>query len=181
MPEDVPFRTCESRVVFENRWIRLVEDQVEAVGEGREFTYTYLSVADSVMVVAVTDAQEVLLIRQYRYPSKQYSLELPGGGGGGLAPEEAARRELLEETGYSAGRLEKVGDFVTYCGLSDETCHVVLATELSAGRQQLEDTERIEVVPTPLDRLDEMIAAGELRDGMALAALGVVRSRLDSA
>ena len=175
---DAPFLTRDSRTVFENRWIKLVEDQVEAVAEGRDFTYTYLSVADSVMVVALTSARELLLIRQYRYPNEQFSLELPGGGGGGLEPTEAARRELLEETGYAARRLEKIGDFVTCCGLSDETCHVVLAADLQPGPQKLEPTEHIEVVPTPLDRLDDLIARGEFRDGMGLAALHLARKHL---
>lgn len=176
---DVPFLTRDSRVVFENRWIKLVEDRVEAVADRRDFTYTYLSVADSVMVVALTPANELLLIRQYRYPNKQFSLELPGGGGAGLAPAEAARRELVEETGHTAGNLEKIGDFVTYCGLSDETCHVVLATDLQVGTQQLEPTEHIEVVPTPLADLDALIAQGAFRDGMGLAALHIARKHLE--
>lgn len=175
---DAPFRTLDSKVVFENPWIRLIEDQVEALEDGRRFTYTYLSVADSVMVVAVTDQREVLVIRQYRYPSKRYSLELPGGGSGGADPLEAAARELEEETGYRAGRLEKLGDFVTYCGLADETCHVVLATELQPGDQKLDPTERIELRKIPVDRLNAMVRDGEFRDGMGLAALRVALPRL---
>ena len=176
--DEAPFRTLDSRVVFENPWIRLIEDQVEAVQSARRFTYTYLSVHDSVMVVALTADREILLIRQYRYPTKSYSLELPGGGTGGADPLEAAGSELREETGYTAGRLKKIGDFVTYCGLADETCHVILATDLQPGDQNLEPTEDIELVKVPVDRLDAMIQAGEFRDGMGLAALRVALDRL---
>ena len=176
--DEAPFRTLESRVVFENPWIRLIEDQVEAVNHGRRFTYAYLSVHDSVMVVALTADREILLIRQYRYPTKGYSLELPGGGTRGADPLQAARNELREETGYSAGRLEKIGDFVTYCGLADETCHVILATDLQPGDQILEPTEHIELVKVPAARLDGMIRSGRFRDGMGLAALRIALDRL---
>ncbi|MBI1353341.1 MAG: NUDIX domain-containing protein [Acidobacteria bacterium] len=178
---DPPFRTVSSRIVFKNRWIRLVQDDVEAVDDGHRFEYTYLSVADAVMVVAVTPDRRIPIIRQYRYPSKGYNFELPGGGTGGRDPVEAARDELLEETGYRAGRLEKVGDFVTYCGLADEVCHVVLATELEAGPQRLEKTERIELRLTSYPELQAMIQAGEFRDGMGLAALHAARERLEAA
>ena len=175
---DAPFRTLSSRTVFQNRWIALEEHQVEAAADGHEFTYTYLSVEPSVMVVAITDAGRIPIIRQYRYPSKAHNFELPGGGAGGQSPEEAARMELEEETGYRAGRLEKLGDFITYCGLADEVCHVVLATELQPGRQKTEVTESIEPHEVGYARLLEMIRTGEFRDGMGLAALNVARERL---
>ena len=133
------------------------------------------------MVVALTRTAGFPLIRQYRYPSKTYNFELPGGGAGGRDPLEAAREELLEETGYSAGRLEKVGDFITYCGLADEVCHVIFATELEPGPQRLEKTERIELRLTDYDELLAMIRSGELRDGMGLAALHAARERLEQA
>ena len=176
---DAPFRTISTRTVFENRWIRLVQDQVEAVGEAHEFEYTYLSVADAVMVVGLTREGEIPLIRQYRYPSKAFNYELPGGGTGGRDPLDAAREELLEETGFRAGKLEKIGDFITYCGLADEVCHVALAWDLEPGPQNLEKTERIEVRLVRYPQLLEMIRVGEFRDGMGLAALNVARERLE--
>ncbi len=176
---DAPFRTIRSQTVFENRWIRLVQDEVEAVDDEHRFEYTYLSVQDAVMVVGVTPEAKIPLIHQYRYPSKTYNFELPGGGTGGRDAVEAAREELLEETGYRAGKLEKVGDFVTYCGLADEVCHVVLAWDLEAGPQKLEKTERIEVLRVDYPQLREMIQKNEFRDGMGLAALNIARQRLE--
>jgi ADP-ribose pyrophosphatase len=174
-----PFQTLSSKVVYENRWMRVIADEVEKIADGHRFPYAYLSVQDSVMVVAVTPLRQLLLIRQYRYPTRRYSWELPGGGSGGLEPVEAARKELQEETGYSAGRLEKVGEFVTYCGLADEICHVVLADELVQGPQRLERSEDITVRAVDRVELEGMIRRGELNDGMGLAALGVVRERLE--
>jgi ADP-ribose pyrophosphatase len=174
-----PFRTLSARTLFRNRWIALEEHEVEAAADGHQFTYTYLSVAPSVMIVAITPEGRVPIIRQYRYPSKIHNYELPGGGAGGKSPEDAARAELEEETGYRAGRLEKLGDFITYCGLADEVCHVVLATELQPGRQKLEKTESIEVREVEYAELLAMIRNGEFRDGMGLAALHVARERLE--
>jgi ADP-ribose pyrophosphatase len=174
-----PFRTLSARTIFRNRWIALQEHQVEAAADGHQFTYTYLSVAPSVMVVAITPDGRIPIIRQYRYPSKAHNYELPGGGSGGRAPEDTARAELEEETGYRAGHVEKLGDFITYCGLADEVCHVMLATELQAGRQKLEKTESIESRDVEYAQLLEMIRTGEFRDGMGLAALHVARERLE--
>ncbi|MCB1019247.1 MAG: NUDIX hydrolase [Acidobacteria bacterium] len=174
-----PFRTLSARTLFRNRWIALEEHEVEAAADGHQFTYTYLSVKPSVMIVAVTREGRIPIIRQYRYPSKAYNYELPGGGSAGRPPEETALAELKEETGYTAGNVEKIGDFITYCGLADEVCHVVLATELQPGRQNTEPTESIEVREVEYAELLEMIRAREFRDGMGLAALHVARERLE--
>ena len=177
--DDAPFRTLAVRTLHRNRWIELQQHEVEVRASGRRFTYTYLSSRPSVMVVALPTPQEILLIRQYRYPSRRFSYELPGGGAGGLQPEEAAWEELRQETGYSAGRLEKLGEFVVYCGLSDEICHAFLATELTPGAPELEETEHLSVERASLQRLDQMIATGEFADGMGLAALRLAGPRFE--
>lgn len=175
---DAPFRPLNAKTVFRNPWIRLEEYELEAVESGHRFTYTYLSSRPSVMIVALTADREIVLIRQYRFPTRRFSWELPGGGTGDGEPGEAARRELAEETGFQAGRVERLGEFVVYCGLADEICHVFLATQLELGRQKLEKSESIEATTVSFERLDEMIAEGEFCDGMGLAALGVARRRL---
>ncbi len=176
----VPFRTLQSKTIYENPWLRLKQDEVEKESDGHRFTYTYISVAPSVMVVAVTAENEILLVRQYRYPTRRFSYELPGGGSGGAEPAEAAARELAEETGYRAGSIDKLGEFVTYCGLADEICHVYLARELQPGGQKLDQTEHLSVESVSYPRLRGMIASGEFMDGMGLAALHLARERLDA-
>lgn len=176
-----PLLTLQTSTVFQTKWFKLEEAQVQKTADGSKFTYTYLSVAPSVMVVAVDGEGRIVIVRQYRYPTRRYSYELPGGGSGGESPRKAALRELEEETGYRAASIEKLGEFVTYCGLADEICHVFLATDLTPGEQKLEKSEDISVLTVPYAELMEMIAAGKFCDGMGLAALHLARARLDLA
>jgi len=176
-----PLLTLTSATVFQTKWFKLEEAQVQKTADGSEYTYTYLSVAPSVMVVAVDGDGRIVIVRQYRYPTRRYSYELPGGGSGGESPEKAALRELEEETGYRAASIEKLGEFVTYCGLADEICHVFLATDLRSGKQKLEKSEDISVHTVSYPELLEMISDGKFCDGMGLAALHLARARLDLA
>lgn len=173
-----PFRKVRSSIVHKNRWIQLEKHEVEVRATGRRFPYTYLLSRPSVMVVALTDEGKVVLVRQYRYPRREFAYELPGGGTRGHTPRQAARAELQEETGYRPSRLRKVGQFVVYTGLSDEICHVFVATGLKRGEQQLEETEHMTVHEVSPRRLEAMIRRGEFRDGMGLAALRLAEDEM---
>lgn len=166
------------REAYRTPWLRVEEHQLKLLGTDREVTYSFIVAAPSVQVVAVTRGGKLVIIRQYRYPTNGWNYELPGGGTGKLAPARAARKELEEETGWRAGRVRKLGDFVVYCGLSSEISHVFLATGLQPGRQQLEDTENLTVHQVGWGELERMIQQGEFRDGMGLAALGIAREPL---
>ena len=108
-------------------------------------------------VVPFLDAERVLLIRQYRHSAGGEMLEIPAGKlDPDETPEACAARELEEETGYRAGRLEKLGAIWTSPGFTDEIIHLFAAFDLEAGSQRLEPDEIIELVPT---RLSEAIAA----------------------
>lgn len=159
--------------------MRVERHEVEVRKTGHRFTYTYLTQTPSVMVVAITAEGRIVVIRQYRYPSQEYSYEMPGGGVGEGEPAEAAVRELEEETGFRARRVEKMGEFVVYCGLADEVCHVFLATELERGEPRREQTEQIETHEIGWDRVQEMIREGAFRDGMGLSSLMLARERLE--
>lgn len=175
-----PFRTMSSRVAYENPWIQLQEHEVEVVAGGHRFPYSFLSSSPSVMIVAVPQQGHVVLVRQYRYPSKEYAYELPGGGSRGLSVRQAARKELREETGYTARHLRKLGDYVVYCGLSNEVRHVFLAHGLRPGNAKPEKTEHLTVELAEYQQLLKMISTGEFRDGMGLAALRLAEPELEA-
>ena len=99
-------------------------------------------------------------------------LEIPAGLlEPGEEPETAARRELQEETGYTAQRIELLIQFFTSPGFCDEEMHTFLATGLVAGRPNPDEDEQIKMVPVPLADVPEMIQRGEIRDGKSIAAL----------
>jgi ADP-ribose pyrophosphatase len=130
-------------------------------------------------VVAVFDDGTIPLVRQYRHPTVRYVLELPAGR---LAPperpEECAARELEEEIGVRAGRMEKLAEFFTTPGFCEEKLWVFLATELTETAQNLEGDEMLEIVRVPLARALEMIADGEIEDSKTIIGLMLAAPRL---
>jgi ADP-ribose pyrophosphatase len=129
----------------------------------------------SAVVLAVDDngsEPRVLLERQYRYPARDYLWEIPAGR---IDPKEnplaAAKRELLEETGYRAKSWHKALFFFPSPGFMDETMTVFLAQDLRPGEAQPEQDERIDCELIPLSRAVDMVMSGEIRDGKTIVAL----------
>lgn len=126
----------------------------------------------AVVVVPVLDDGGIVLIRNYRFAVGERLLELPAGMlEAGEDPARAAARELAEETGYRAGRIEKLGEFYTGPGTTDENMHAFLAGELAPGEQELEPHEEIGVEVVPGDRVRAMVAGGTIHDAKTIAAL----------
>lgn len=118
------------------------------------------------------DDPEVLLIRQYRYAADQFLYEIPAGRlDPGESPTDCARRELQEETGYSAERVEHVFTMYTTPGFTDEKIHLFVATGLVAGQAHREADEFMELVPTRLSRALSMVEQGEIQDAKTALAL----------
>jgi len=114
----------------------------------------------------------ILLIRQYRYATGGQLWEIPAGTlDPGEEPEACARRELLEETGVTAARLERLTSIWTTPGFTTEVIHLYLATGLTAGEPSRERDEFIEVVPQPLSRVLELIRDGAIVDAKTVVAI----------
>ena len=130
-----------------------------------------IEIDNAAVIVPVLGDGSVVLIRNERFAVGEELLEFPAGKlDGDEAPATCAARELTEETGYTAARLEQLGGFYTCPGAATEYIHAFGATELTGGEQSLEAHERIEVEIVSQQRLREMIVSGELRDAKSIAA-----------
>jgi len=134
----------------------------------------YFHYGGAAVIVPFLGDGSIVMIRNYRFAVDEHLLELPAGMlNPAEQPETCAARELTEETGYSAGRIEKLGTFFSGPGTTDETMHAFLATELTAGEQNLETYERITVEVYPAARVRRMVATGDVHDAKTIAALGL--------
>jgi ADP-ribose pyrophosphatase len=130
-------------------------------------------------VVAVFDDGTIPLVRQYRHPTVRYVLELPAGRlDAPERPEECAARELEEEIGVRAGRMEKLTEFFTTPGFCEEKLWVYLATELTETEQKLEGDEMLEIVRVTFTRAFEMISDGEIEDAKTIIGIMLAAARL---
>lgn len=127
----------------------------------------------AVLVLPVLPDGRLVLIRNRRIAIGDWLYEFPAGtiDRPGEDPADCARRELIEETGYRAERLDPLAVFYTTPGLTDETMHAYIATGLTPVGQALEDDEQIEVHPTPVDRVLAMLDSGQLKDAKSMLAL----------
>jgi ADP-ribose pyrophosphatase len=166
----------ESRRVYSGRVVRLDVDTVRFPdGSTGELELIRHPGAAAIVPCASDPHAEdptILLIQQYRYATGGLLWEIPAGTlDPGEDPEACARRELLEEAGVTAARLERLTSIWTTPGFTDEVIHLYLASGLTAGTPSRERDEFIEVVPQPLSRVLARIRDGELRDAKTIVAI----------
>lgn len=126
----------------------------------------------STAVVPLFDDNTVLMERQYRHAVGAYLLEIPAGTmEPGELPLNCAKRELEEETGYTAQQFIELSQVLILPAYTDEKIHVYLARDLSVSRQNLDKDEIIEVVQYPIEDTLKMISAGQIADGLTILAL----------
>jgi len=146
-----------------------VTDEVAFDPGGFEIHRSIVRHLGSAVMMAVDRDAKILLVRQFRLPAEQELWELPAGR---LDPGEdslqAAKRELREETGYDARKWEKLASFWPSPGYVGEKMDIFLAQDLTAGKQQLMDDERIEMQWFAATAVADMIRSGEIQDGKTL-------------
>lgn len=163
--------TVKQNYIHKGKIINLrVDDAI--LPDGKPCTREVIEHSGAVTVAALTDDEELLFVRQYRYPYKEVVLELPAGKlEPGEDPFTAAQRELLEETGAVATRYADLGEFYPSPAYCDEVIHLFSAKGLTFKEQNLDEDEFLEVEKIPLSRAVEMVLNNEIVDGKTQAAV----------
>ncbi len=166
-------KTVSSEKVFEGRIIKVKVDKVE-MPDGSTSTRELVEHPGGVGIVAVTDNDEIILVKQYRKPLDKVIYEIPAGK---LDPGEHHRtcgiRELEEETGLSAKVFDYMGFIYPSPGFTDEVTHVYLAKELTQGETHPDDDEFLDVEKVPFERALKMVIDGEIND--AKSVFGILK------
>ncbi len=171
-----PWRRVSRRTAYENPWLELYHDEVIRP-DGEPGIYGVVHFLHRAIGVVPLDLERdaVLLVGQHRYTLDHYSWEIPEGGDDfDEAPEEAARRELAEETGYSGGEWRELCRAELSNSVTDETAILFVATGLVAGLASPEGTEQLQVRWVAFNEVMAMIRRGEIADAMTILAVQAV-------
>ncbi|SEN21208.1 ADP-ribose pyrophosphatase [Lihuaxuella thermophila] len=170
-------KTIKSETIFEGRVVRLQIDQVE-LPNGETSTREIVKHPGAVSVMAVTNENKLVLVRQFRKPLEKTILEIPAGKlESGEDPIDCAFRELEEETGYRAAEMQHVYSFYTSPGFADEYLHLYLAKGLTKGKNQPDQDEFVELVELTLEECLDKIAEGDICDAKTVAAVLLWQNR----
>jgi ADP-ribose pyrophosphatase len=163
--------TIDSKRIYEGHIINVRVDTVR-MPSGRDATREIVEHSHAVCIVPIDDDGNVILVRQFRKPAEAALLEVPAGGvEEGEVSEEAVLRELQEEIGYTADKLQHLSSFWVAPGWATEYMHAYLATGLMASKLEGDDDENIEVVRLPFDQAVAMFKTGEINDGKTIASM----------
>ena len=172
MYEDLIETKLESENIFDGNLLHIKKDKVKLPNGGEAYR-EWVKHPGAAAVIPLTDQGEIILVRQYRYPIDEVTLEIPAGklDVSGEDTLECAKRELSEETGYTAQEYNFLSKLATSVGFSDEVIYIYAAKGLKAGIQHTDEDEFINVVKVPLAEAVEMVLDGRINDGKSVTAI----------
>ncbi|MBQ9378059.1 MAG: NUDIX hydrolase [Schwartzia sp.] len=178
MDEDLMEKKVSGESVFDGRLLHVRRDTV-LLPNGHETTREWVVHPGASAVVPLTEDGKVILVRQYRYPVERVTLEIPAGklDVPGEDPLECAKRELKEETGYTAAAYTKLFSLATTVGFSNEWIHIYLAEGLTAGQDCPDEDEFIHTVRMTLEEAVDKVYDNTIVDGKTAVALLLLASR----
>ena len=175
------WKTKSVKEVYDNPWIRVTHREVvnPSGGDGIYGVVHFKNLA--IGVVPLDEELNTWLVGQYRYTLEEYTWEIPEGGCiKGIPPLESAKRELVEETGIIAKEWAKILDIQTSNSVTDETGMCFLATDLSFGESEPEETEDLVVKKLPFEEAFQMVIDGRITDSLSMVAIYKVKHMLDA-
>ena len=170
--EETVEKTLSSKTIFDGKVIHLHLDDI-ILPDGKIGFREYCTHNGAVCVIPITDDNEVICVRQYRYAIRQHLLEIPAGklDSPDEDPDEAVRRELREETGATSDDVTFLGLYYGSPALINEKIYMYMARNLSFGESDLDDDEFLEVIKIPLSEMVDMVLRGEITDGKTQSAV----------
>ena len=166
-----PERQVSTEPIFDGKIIQVRLDTVR-LANGGQATREVVEHANAVVIVPIDDDDNVILVRQYRYPVEEALLEAPAGIiEDSELPDDCAQRELQEETGYRSGDMRSLGGFWSSPGFCTEYMYAYVAKDLTPSKLEADDDENIQVEKIPLSQIAELIRSGEIKDAKTIAAL----------
>ena len=174
----MPFELLRSETLLKGRAFAIRRDWMKTP-DGRETKFDIIEHGGSVVIIPLDSDGNLLFVRQYRHATGQDLLELPAGTlEENEDPDVCAAREIREETGFAAGKLERLGQFYLAPGYSTEFMVVYLATELTHNPLEADADEFLSVERIPVAQAMDMARRGEMPDAKSLAALFLCEPRL---
>lgn len=175
-----PYRKIDSKQIYDNPWIRVVEDQI-VKPNGEQGIYGKVLFKNFALgIIPLTDDLETWLVGQYRYMLDMYSWEIPmGGGSSEVDPLESAKRELKEETGLVAGQWRELLRVHMSNSVTDEVGIVYLAQDLEQKEPDYDDTEVLELMKIPFHEAMDMVHRHEITDSLSVVGLLYLSGKLD--
>lgn len=166
------WKILSEKIQYDNPWIKVTEYDVITPG-GSEGIYGKVHFKNiAIGIIPIDNAGNIYMIGQYRFVLEQYSLEIPEGGGPiGIDPLVSAKRELKEETGFEAANWTKILEMHLSNSVSDELSIIYLATSLTHGIAEPEDTEELELIKMSFDEAYHKVLHHEITDAMTVAAI----------
>jgi ADP-ribose pyrophosphatase len=180
MDIDLIEEKIKSEKVYDGVLLHVSRDTVK-LPNGKQATREWICHPGASAVIPLLPNGNIILVRQYRYPMQKITLEIPAGklDAPDEDPLDCAMRELKEETGYTAGRIEKLTMIATTVGFSNECIHIYAAEKLIPGEQCPDEDEFIHTVSVPLIEAEQMIADGRIYDAKSVTAILLLKNKLE--
>ncbi len=177
-PKKLIEKFLNSKKLFKGLFFEVTHDTVE-LPDGKTASREYIIHHGAVAIIAITDDNNIVIERQYRHPVRQIMLEIPAGKlEVGENPLEAAKRELAEETGFTAKSWTELGTCLPCIGYSSEKITYYVAKELKPGSSNLDEGEFLETLTMPFDEFLDMVYNGEITDTKTIAGIMLYQGHL---
>jgi 8-oxo-dGTP pyrophosphatase MutT (NUDIX family) len=167
-----PWKTLESKPIYDNPWIQVREDQIiNPSGNPGIYGVVHFK-SKAIGIIPIDNEGNTYLVGQYRYALDEYSWEIPMGGGSmEVDILESAKRELKEETGFTAEKWTNIARIHTSNSVTDEEGFVFLAENLTAGETEFEETEDLQIKKVSIQEAVEMVMRDEITDSLSVGGI----------